>query len=177
MIGQVRDDLESASFSCPQALIARSSRTVGLIVFFPASASRLSTRTFGRPATDSSRQPGHCPIDVDGHHRGHRGRHERRQRPRARSDLEDHVAALTSAVLTIRFMNIQVDQEILPQPPLGRNPVLGEQASQIRLCLTNRWPLSCYQFSHMLGQHVDFDVDAVAQRGCSQGRHRPLCGE
>jgi hypothetical protein len=84
------------------------------------------------------RQPRHRRIDIDGHHRGTAGSHERRQGTRARTHLENHVIRAHFGRLDNQIMNIQIDQEILTQPPLGGNPTLQQQASEMGLGLSDR---------------------------------------
>ena len=73
------------------------------------------------------RQGEHSRVDVDGHHRrgvlGHQGGH----RPCPRPDFENDILGAKLGGLDDQVMNVQVDQEILPEPMLGSDPLLGEQ--------------------------------------------------
>ena len=107
-------------------------------MFLFASASRLSTRTFGSPATASAVSFAIAGSTSTATTAAARAGHERRQG--ARPEPTSRITSLGPDLgrLDDQIMNVQVDQEILTQPVLGRDSALGEEAPEVRLGLSDR---------------------------------------
>ena len=90
----------------------------------------------GQAGRRRARQRDHGRVDVDGHHRRPRGGHQGGHRAGTRADLQHHVVRAHAGRLHDQVVDVQVDQEVLPEPVLRRHPALGEQGTEIRLRLS-----------------------------------------